>query len=393
MTTSLDPLLQPFTFANGLTLRNRVVMAPMTTLSSNADETVSDQELAYYRARVGGVGLVLTACTHVQANGAGFTGEFAAYDDRFIPSLRRLADAIKSGGACAVLQIFHAGYKAVPQLTPNGELVSASAVVAPKGPFNDGTQASRALTNDEILAMIRDFGQATRRAIEAGFDGVELHGAHGFLIQNFLSPLANQRTDEWGGLLENRMRFGLEVAREARRIIAAHAKRPFLLGYRISPEEPGEGGLRVEETLAMTDALIDQGQIDYLHASLYDLLTGKPQAGRDGGDKTTAEHFIDRVAGRIPLLAAGQVRTPLEARRAISLGLPLVTVGKGLVINPCWVELVQAGRDGEIETTLDVVGRPTALQLPDKMWDAIAATPGWFPVRSEAIEKASKEVA
>lgn len=250
-----DPLFQPFTFKNGVTLRNRVVMAPMTTWSSNADETISDEELRYYRARAQGVGLLLTGCSHVQPSGIGFTDEFAAYDDRFIPSLTKLADAAKSGGAVAVLQLFHAGNKAVPDLIPNGELVSASAMAAPKGPFNDGKLASRELTESEIFELIHDFGQATRRAIEAGFDGIELHGAHGFLIQNFLSPLFNQRQDQWGGSLENRMRFPLEVVREVRRVIDEHASRPFLLGYRISPEEPGEGALRIDDALALAETL------------------------------------------------------------------------------------------------------------------------------------------
>lgn len=385
-----DTLFQPFAFANGLTLRNRVVMAPMTTWSANPDATISEQELAYYRARAQGVGLVLTGCTHVQPSGIGFTDEFAAYDDRFIPSLRALAQAAKSGGAPAVLQIFHAGNKAVPSLIPHGDVVSASSLVAPKGPFNDGQLASRALGHEEILTVIRDFGEATRRAIEAGFDGVELHGAHGFLIQNFLSPLFNQRTDSWGGTLENRMRFPLEVVREVRRVIAAHAQRPFLLGYRISPEEPSEGALRLGDALALADKLVEEGQIDYLHASLYDLLAGKPQhSGVEGeSGKTTAEHFIERVAGKVPLLAAGQIRTPDQARRAIALGLPLVAVGKGLVMNAQWVELAQSGRDAEIDTALDVSDEAGDLQVPDQLWSAILATPGWFPVRDAAKDLA-----
>ncbi|NMK47018.1 NADH-dependent flavin oxidoreductase [Achromobacter sp. Bel] len=374
-----DSLFQPFAFANGITLRNRVVMAPMTTWSSNPDETVSDDELAYYRARAQGVGLVLTGCTHVQPSGIGFTDEFAAYDDRFISSLRKLAEAGKSGGAPAVLQIFHAGNKAVPSLIPNGELVSASAMAAPKGPFNDGKLVSRALSHVEILAVIRDFGEATRRAIEAGFDGVELHGAHGFLIQNFLSPLFNQRADEWGGALERRMRFPLEVVREVRRVIAAHAARPFLLGYRISPEEPGEGALRIDDALALVDELIDEGQIDYLHASLYNLLNGKPQNEAFG--KSTAERFVERVGSRVPLMAAGEVRTPRDARAALALGIQMVNVGRSLVMNRHWVQLAHAGREAEIETALDLSRKPSELVIPAKLWGKIASTPGWFPVR------------
>ncbi|WHR53859.1 NADH-dependent flavin oxidoreductase [Vibrio furnissii] len=375
-----DPLFQPFTFKNGVTLRNRVVMAPMTTWSSNADETISDEELRYYRARAQGVGLMLTGCSHVQPSGIGFTDEFAAYDDRFIPSLTKLADAAKSGGAVAVLQLFHAGNKAVHDLIPNGELVSASAMAAPKGPFNDGKLASRELTEAEIFELIHDFGQATRRAIEAGFDGIELHGAHGFLIQNFLSPLFNQRQDQWGGSLENRMRFPLEVVREVRRVIDEHASRPFLLGYRISPEEPGEGALRIDDALALAEALAQAGDIDYLHTSLYNILAGQSQDDTSG--KTTAQRFIDRVADRVPLMAAGEVRTPNQARHVLETGMPLVVVGRSLVMNPTWVEMAQDGRDQEIRAALDLSHSADDLQVPTKLWNIIKATPGWFPVQS-----------
>lgn len=375
-----DPLFQPFTFKNGVTLRNRVVMAPMTTWSSNADETISDEELRYYRARAQGVGLLLTGCSHVQPSGIGFTDEFAAYDDRFIPSLTKLADAAKSGGAVAVLQLFHAGNKAVPDLIPNGELVSASAMAAPKGPFNDGKLASRELTEAEIFELIHDFGQATRRAIEAGFDGIELHGAHGFLIQNFLSPLFNQRQDQWGGSLENRMRFPLEVVREVRRVIDEHASHPFLLGYRISPEEPGEGALRIDDALALAETLAQEGNIDYLHTSLYNILAGQSQDDTSG--KTTAQRFIDRVADRVPLMAAGEVRTPNQARHVLETGMPLVVVGRSLVMNPTWVEMAQDGRDQEIRAALDLSHSADDLQVPTKLWNIIKSTPGWFPVQS-----------
>ena len=175
-----QPLFEPFELRPGVTLRNRIAMAPMTTWASNDDGTVSDAEDAYYRRRVSGVGLVITGCTHVQANGVGFTGEFAAHDDAFVPSLRRLATAARSGGAPAILQIFHAGVKAPPDLVP--EVVAASAVAIEAGAFNAAV-TPRALTDGEVLDVVRAFGEATRRAILAGFDGVELHGAHGFLIQ------------------------------------------------------------------------------------------------------------------------------------------------------------------------------------------------------------------
>ncbi|MGV5306967.1 NADH-dependent flavin oxidoreductase [Pseudomonas aeruginosa] len=376
MTAQHTTLFQPFAFDNGLTLRNRVVMAPMTTWSANADGSISDAELDYYRHRAQGVGMVITGCTHVTENGIGFAEEFAAYDDRFIPSLRRLVEAAKSGGAPAVLQIFHAGNKAVVEAVPGGELVSASAVNALGGPFNRGDVTPRALSHDEILAMVHAFGEATRRAIEAGFDGVELHGAHSFLLQNFFSPRYNQRDDEWGGSQDNRMRFALAVVREARRVIAAHAKRPFLLGYRISPEEREDGGYRVPDICALVDGLIAEG-IDYLHASLNDVLGARP-LGTD--TRLTVEQVIAHVDKRVPVLAAGMLRTPEQAQAALDLGLSLAVVGKGLVMNPDWVGLAQAGCGAQIRQELDLDER-AALSIPYGLWRAVEAAPGWIPVR------------
>lgn len=174
----------PFEVGDGLFFRNRLAMAPMTTWASNDDLTISDDEVAYYRRRVGAVGVVITGCTHVTPNGIGFSHEFASTSDHHIPSLHKLATAAKSGGAPAILQIFHAGNKALPDWIPEGDVVSASAVPTPASDFAPA-QTPRALSASEIIEIIRAFGETTRRAIEAGFDGVELHGAHGFLIQNF----------------------------------------------------------------------------------------------------------------------------------------------------------------------------------------------------------------
>lgn len=376
MTVEHTSLFQSFTFNNGITLRNRVVMAPMTTWSANPDGSISEDELDYYRRRVQGVGMVITGCTHVTENGIGFIDEFAAHDDRFIPSLRRLAQAARSGGAPAILQIFHAGNKAVVDAIPAGELVSASAISPPAGPFNRADVQPRALSHAEVTNMVHAFGEATRRAIEAGFDGVELHGAHGFLLQNFFSPRYNQRSDDWGGSLKNRLRFPLEVVAETQRVIAANAKRPFLLGYRISPEEREEGGYRVSDMYALLDGLIEGG-VDYLHVSLNDVLHARP-LGTDS--RLTVEQILGHVGNRIPLLAAGSLRTPSQARVALDLGLSLVAIGKGLVMNPDWVELAHAANDEQICQEIDM-SKGAQLSIPSGIWQAMKAAPGWIPIR------------
>ena len=378
MTNKHPSLFAPFMLTEKIKLRNRIVMAPMTTWSANPDGTISEQELEFYKRRSQNVGLVITGCTYVTPSGIGFTHEFAAYDDRFINSLEKLAAAAKSGGAPAILQIFHAGNKAIPELVPNNDVISASASSVKSGDFMKRVVQSREMTENEIQETIRAFGDVTKRAIKAGFDGVELHGAHGFLLQNFFSPLFNQRNDRWGGDLEGRMRFPLAVLQEVKNVVYEYATKPFAIGYRISPEESATGGLRIEDTYKLLDRLISSG-ISYIHTSLVSINDSYPVESPNG--PRTIELILNHIAGRVPVIAAGKIRTPSQAQEAISTGLPLVAIGKGLVINPEWVTLAESGRDHEIQTTLNPQ-LVHELTIPDKLWDQIQTSKGtgWFPL-------------
>lgn len=378
MTNKHPSLFSPFMLTEKIKLRNRIVMAPMTTWSANPDGTISEQELEFYKRRSQNVGLVITGCTYVTPSSIGFTHEFAAYDDRFINSLEKLAAAAKSGGAPAILQIFHAGNKAIPELVPNNDVISASASSVKSGDFMKRVVQSREMTENEIQETIRAFGDVTKRAIKAGFDGIELHGAHGFLLQNFFSPLFNQRNDRWGGDLEGRMRFPLAVLQEVKNVVYEYATKPFAIGYRISPEESATGGLRIEDTYKLLDRLISSG-ISYIHTSLVSINDSYPVESPNG--PRTIELILNHIAGRVPVIAAGKIRTPSQAQEAISTGLPLVAIGKGLVINPEWVTLAESGRGHEIQTTLNPQLVPE-LTIPDKLWDQIQASKGtgWFPL-------------
>ncbi|EOM2641563.1 NADH-dependent flavin oxidoreductase [Escherichia coli] len=378
MTNKHPSLFSPFMLTEKIKLRDRIVMAPMTTWSANPDGTISEQELEFYKRRSQNVGLVITGCTYVTPSGIGFTHEFAAYDDRFINSLEKLAAAAKSGGAPAILQIFHAGNKAIPELVPNNDVISASASSVKSGDFMKRVVQSREMTENEIQETIRAFGDVTKRAIKAGFDGIELHGAHGFLLQNFFSPLFNQRNDRWGGDLEGRMRFPLAVLQEVKNVVYEYATKPFAIGYRISPEESATGGLRIEDTYKLLDRLISSG-ISYIHTSLVSINDSYPVESPNG--PRTIELILNHIAGRVPVIAAGKIRTPSQAQEAISTGLPLVAIGKGLVINPEWVTLAESGRGHEIQTTLNPQLVPE-LTIPDKLWDQIQASKGtgWFPL-------------
>ncbi|WP_027416142.1 NADH-dependent flavin oxidoreductase [Aneurinibacillus terranovensis] len=376
MNSKYQALFESFALRSGIQLKNRIIMAPMTNFSSNPDGTVSDAEVEYYIRRSKGVSMVITACTYVTRNGKGFSGEFAADSDEMIPSLRRLATAIKDQGAKAVLQIFHGGRMCPPDLVPGGEIVSASAVAAEQ----EGSAVPRALTDQEIEEIIRAFGETTRRAIEAGYDGVEIHGANGYLLQQFFSPHSNRRDDRWGGSLEKRMTFPLRVVDEVKKVVAEHAKGPFVVGYRFSPEEPETPGITMADTLVFVNALADK-ELDYIHVSLMDFWS-QPKRGVDS-TRPRIELIQERVGNRVPVMGVGSIHTADDALKALQTGVPLVALGREIIMDPDWVEKVEQGRETEIETTLTKDDQ-TRLVIPDPLWQAIMNTPGWFPVVENA---------
>lgn len=371
MNEKYKPLFDSFTFQNGINLKNRLIMAPMTNFSSNEDGTVTDAEVKYYARRSKGVSMVVTACTYVTSNGKGFQGEFGADTDEMIPSLRKLASAIKAESAKAVLQIFHGGRECPPELVPNGDIVSASNVQSER----NSAKAPRALTEAEVNEIIAAFGETTRRAIEAGFDGVEIHGANGYLIQQFFSPHSNRRDDQWGGSLEKRMAFPLAVVDEVKRVTAEHAKEPFIVGYRFSPEEAEEPGITMADTLELIDTLSEK-ELDYLHVSLTDFWS-KPRRGIDD-DRSRMEIIHERVGSKVPVIGVGSLYSADDVIKAFETGVPLLALGRELIIDPDWVEKVEAGRENDIETKLDT-GAQSRLVVPDPLWQAIVNTPGWFP--------------
>lgn len=331
----------------GLVLRNRVAMAPMTTWASNDDGTVSDEEDAYYRRRektsAWSSPAARTCKRMVSASPANLPPTMIG---SFRACLRKLALAAKSGGASATLLIFHAGVKTLPTLV--SDVVAASEIEGDAGPFASAI-LPRALPEEEILDIIRAFADTTRRAIVAGFDGVELHGAHGFLIQNFFSPHSNRREDQWGGSLANRMRFPLAVVAAVARTIEEHADRPFALGYLISVEEGVDGGLQIADSLELVTRLIDAGA-NYIHASLGSALDQKPSTGRP--DATIVSVLHEHIDGRVPLIAAGGIGTSGQAERALEMGLSVAAVGQGFVMNPDWIARARDGRDSEIHLSI-----------------------------------------
>ncbi|WP_117149041.1 NADH-dependent flavin oxidoreductase [Paraliobacillus zengyii] len=372
MNNKYAALFEPYKLPSGIEIRNRIMMAPMTNYSSNVDGSVKLDEVSYYARRSMGVGAVISAVANISPGGKGFTGEIGCDRDELIPSLKKLADGIKNEGAKAILQIFHAGRLAPRDLVPEGDVVAPSNIPAERG----GTPiVPRELTTTEIEAIIEAFGQATRRAIEAGFDGVEIHGANGYLIQQFFSPHSNRRDDQYGGNLAKRMTFPLTVIERVQQVVKEQAKEPFIVGYRFSPEEPETPGISMGETLQLVDVLADKG-LDYLHVSLQDFWS---KARREADQtKTRIELLLQTINKRLPLIGVGSIYSADDAAEAMKTGIEFLALGREIVIDPDWIQKIQNGKEATIQTTLDLNAKDS-LDIPDSFWNVITSVPGWFP--------------
>lgn len=313
MTSLFDPLV----FRTGLSAKNRVLLAPMTNQQSHEDGTLSDQELAWLASRAdGGFGAVITCAAHVAKDGQGWPGELGVFDDAHVPGLARLADALRARGAASIVQIFHGGLRA--DVTVSG---------APAWSASDD-EGARPATEEDLSRVVGQFAAAAARAEAAGVDGVEIHGAHGYLLTQFLSATQNRRRDRWGGALEGRAR----LIREVTRAVRARTKPSFTVGVRLSPEDFGNAkGLDLDESLQTARWLADDGA-DFIHASLWraDLPTTKRP------DEHAVPLFRAALPRDVKLLAAGAVWTRAEAERLLSLGADGVALGRSAIVNPDW---------------------------------------------------------
>jgi 2,4-dienoyl-CoA reductase-like NADH-dependent reductase (Old Yellow Enzyme family) len=364
-------LFDGVTLRSGLTLRNRITVAPMTTWSSNEDGTVHEDELAYIQRRANGPGMFMTAACYVHPLGHAFEGQWSAANDDMLPSLQAVAEVIRKQNARAILQIHHGG-RMCPSELIGMQPVSASAEPAER----PGADVPRPMTEKEIYDTIQDFAEATRRAIAAGFDGVEIHGANTYLLQQFFSPHSNRRGDDWGGSLEKRMRFPLAVT-DAVMQVASEAPRPFAVGYRISPEEIEDPGITIEDTLQLAAALADR-LLDWLHVSVRSYRAGSM---RDSGDSTpTTRRIIKHLNGQLPVIGVGLIHTPEDAISILDDGCVAVALGRIALMEPEWVQKVVEGQTADIRTTLPMTDGDTQLTIPTPMYNILLSRIGWLPV-------------
>jgi 2,4-dienoyl-CoA reductase-like NADH-dependent reductase (Old Yellow Enzyme family) len=311
----VSKLFEAVRFPRGKAMKNRFMLAPLTNCQSHPDGRLSAEEQRWLTMRAqGGFGLVSTCAAHVQAIGQGFPGQLGVFSEQHVEGLSGLARALAGEGAVALVQLHHAGIRAPKELT----------LETPVGPSEDVKTGARALSTAEVEQLIEDFAEAAKRAERAGFDGVELHGAHGYLLCLFLSAQYNRRQDAYGGSLENRARILFSILNAIR----ARCRPDFIVGVRLSPER---FGVQLPEIRELAQRLIDSGQVDFLDLSLWDCFKEPERAELKG--RTLISYFMDLERKGVPIGVAGKLHDPADAERVLELGADFAILGRVAILH------------------------------------------------------------
>lgn len=340
----MKKLSDKVTFKHGAVINNRMVQPPMLT-NSGLNGMVGEDTISYWKARANSAGLVISEYNYVSpAGGPAITWadnrtQLAVYDDKFLPGLTKMAKTMKSGGNKALLQIAHTGREANYRAHLGLPVYAPDSANYPFLPY--GVQA---FTTEQVEQVVKDFGAATKRAIEAGFDGVEIHGANHYLIQQFFSRFSNHREDKWGEYEA----FPLAIAKEVFEVVRKYAPQDFIIGYRISPEEinPDSVGYTWHESTKLIDNLTNNFDFDYIHLSLPDY-----KAKPDDSAKTFAELFRPVIGKGTKLIIVGDVMSQKTAEDALNY-TDLVAAGRAQIIDANFAAKVVAGEGDKVITEL-----------------------------------------
>ena len=304
---------------SGHVSKNRSLLAAMTNKQSFADGKLSNDEINWLNRRAkDGFGIITTAASHVSENGQGWVGEMGVWSDSHIPGLRDLADKLRVNGAISLVQIFHGGMKSPYDII--GDLP-----VCPSEMTNEeGNVTAKELSVLEIKQLVADFAKAAKRCEIAGFDGVEIHGAHSYLISQFLGKKTNQRTDEYGGSTENRFRFLAEIIESVRNVV----RNDFLISVRISPKINAIG-IEIEDSIEVTKMICDM-DIDMFHLSCWDVFE------EIGEGENMTKRFKKHIPDTIAYASTGSVWNSSDARWLMSQGADFVGVARVAIAYPDW---------------------------------------------------------
>jgi 2,4-dienoyl-CoA reductase-like NADH-dependent reductase (Old Yellow Enzyme family)/thioredoxin reductase len=347
MVTEFKHLFAPFKFRT-FEAKNRIVMPPMAIYIPGSEGFVKDRLVDYYRARAkGGVGYIVVNATIVSVpSGSSHPNQTRITDDKFIPGFKKLVDVIHSYDVPCALQLYHAGRQRYG-------LVAGPPTLSPSGiPDPVRKDPARAITVDEIQLLIEEYAQGARRAQEAGFDAVEIHCAHGYLLSGFLSPFQNQRTDEYGGDVWGRTRIVREILARTRETVGDH----MLIQVRLNGHDYVNGGNTLEDAKEIAKILVDAGA-EVIHQSAGMAPSGQytflPAAIPQGYNVYLAEGLKEAVGEDVPVIAVGAIAEPAFAEEILARGtVDLVAIGRALFADPELPNKAREGRLAEIRPCL-----------------------------------------
>ena len=302
------------------------MLAPLTNTQSFEDGRLSDEEFRWLTMRAeGGFGLTMTCASHVQEIGKGFPGQLGVFSEDHLEGLKRLSSKIKANGSVAICQLHHAGMRSPEDLIGQ----------RPVCPSDNEKLNARGLSIAEVEELRDDFIKAAIRSEEAGFDGVELHGAHGYILAQFLSSDINKREDQYGQSLTNRSRILFEIIEGIR----IECNPNFILGVRLSPER---FGLKLKEITTLAEQLMTSNKIDFLDMSLWDVFK-EPEEEEFKGKKLIS-YFTELERGNTRLGVAGAIKTPLDAEKTLAEGVDWIMLGRAAMLNHNFPKLYQANQ-------------------------------------------------
>nr|WP_218058441.1 FMN-binding protein [Gilliamella apicola] len=357
----MSQLFNKLTLRSGAVLKNRIVMAPMTIESAFFDGSVTQEMTDYYALRSGDAAAIIVESAFVENYGRAFPGALGIDHDSKIEGLKQLAEAIKVKGSKAIIQIYHAGRMANPEYNGGHQPISASPVAA----LRDNAVTPLQMTSEQIELMIENFAQAVKRALLANFDGIEIHGANTYLIQQFFSPHSNQRSDKWGGDIEKRSSFPLAILKRVHQIIQEYGKSDFIVGYRFSPEEIEQPGIRFSDSMYLLNKLSSYG-LDYIHFSMgnWDRTS---IVDTDNKQQLISQYrkLQSTTLAKIPVIGVGGIAQGIDAENALLSGYDLVSIGKGYLVEPTWATKV---KNNELCATFADITQRQQLKIPFPLW-------------------------
>ena len=367
-----------YTLNNKVEAPSLLAVAPMTLFGSNPDGTFGEEEKNFYKQRATGIGLYILGATCVSLEGLAFDNQPRAFNDNDIPSNKERVKIIKEQGALAINQIHHGGclglkrLSGVPVMAVSAEVFNKE--LEKKGELKDDTKAIE-LTDKDIKRIIEDFARATEISIKAGYDGIEIHGANNYLLQQFYSGYYNKRTDEWGGNLQKRMKFPLEVVDACIKIREKYNKPEFIIGYRLSPEEPFDDGITMTETLALVKELMKR-PLQFIHVSQSKFFQ---EARRGEGAGTPRLKLIhDELKGKMALIGVGGLLSYDDLSKALDSGYAdFIGVGKALMLNKDLGILLKEGKKDKINLEIDPE-HPEQFQMPKMLWGMSIQEGSWL---------------